>query len=95
MKQFGWSRMALITQSENIFTFVSVRIVSYCYVHRLYVNRVARNLSVLMSLIYSNKTVNLKCIIMSIYYNTTVEVFSLLIYTVLHDVSQFLHYIIY
>ena len=24
MKQFDWSRMALITQSENIFTFVSV-----------------------------------------------------------------------
>ena len=23
MKQFGWSRIALITQSENIFTFVS------------------------------------------------------------------------
>ena len=24
MKQFGWSRIAVITQSENIFTFVSV-----------------------------------------------------------------------
>ena len=23
MKQYGWSRIALITQSENIFTFVS------------------------------------------------------------------------
>ena len=26
MKQFGWSRIALITQSENIFTFVSITI---------------------------------------------------------------------
>ena len=40
MKQFGWSRMALITQSENIFTFVSVHITSHCYVDRLSVTRV-------------------------------------------------------
>ena len=25
MKQFDWSRIALVTQSENIFTFVSVK----------------------------------------------------------------------
>jgi len=27
MKEFGWSRIALLTQSENIFTFVSSYIV--------------------------------------------------------------------
>jgi len=26
MKQFSWSRIALITQTENIFTFVSTKI---------------------------------------------------------------------
>ena len=28
MKQFGWSRIGVITQSENIFTFVSLQLSS-------------------------------------------------------------------
>jgi len=35
MKKFGWSRVALITQSENIFTFVSYKVLDdYTYAHK-------------------------------------------------------------
>ena len=31
MKQYGWSRIALLTQSENIFTYVSGSMVAHIY----------------------------------------------------------------